>query len=131
VPACQYNSFTVEEVTPTTVRFQKGGLADVSVPAERIEDVLETGEHELATVQINGRLQWLTPHQNWYFRPERPPASDPLGIGLGKEVLPQPTFSQDTMYLLQAHPHEIFWSSPENTLSGDVFLQSRGFAFRP
>jgi hypothetical protein len=128
VPACQYNSFTVEEVTPTTVRFQKSGLANVSVPAERIEDVLETGEHEPPTVQVNGRLQWLTAHQNWYFRPERPPASDPLGIGLGKEAPRQPTFSQETMYLLRAHPHDFYWSNPEDEggLGGDVFFDEDG-----
>jgi hypothetical protein len=125
VPRCQYNSFQVEEVT-STVRFQKGGTANVYVPAERIEDVFDTREQEPATVQLNGRLQWLTARQNWYFQPERPPAPDPLCIGLGKEVPTEPMLSQLTISVLQEQRYELVWSSPENVVGRDVFFDEDG-----
>jgi hypothetical protein len=85
IPSCRYNSFSVEDVNHTHVRFQKNGFANVYVPAERIAAVLETGSHEQPSVQLEGRLQWITARQNWYFRPENPPSPDPWGIGLGRQ----------------------------------------------
>src|SRR5260370_26331887 len=96
VPVCLHNSFRIEEVTETYVKFLKGGFAFVSIPAERIEEILETAKHEPPTVCLAGRLQFLTPHQNWYFFPEAPPLSDPLSIGLGRHVPTKFSFSEET-----------------------------------
>jgi hypothetical protein len=126
VPVCQYNSFTVEDVNTTHVRFQKNGIANVMVPAERIEEVLETGLYEQPVVHLGGRLQWVTAWQNWYFRPERPPSSDPLSIGLGKQVPRNPVFSEQTVNRLQAQPYEFAWSNHENIAGREVFFDEDG-----
>jgi Domain of unknown function (DUF4062) len=120
IPACQHNSFSVEEVTETYVRFQKGGFAEVRVPSERITEVLETGTHERPIVQL------ITARQNWYFRPEKPPLSDPMGIGLGREVPRNPTFSEQTVSLLQAYPLEFAWSNLQNLPGRDVYFDEDG-----
>jgi len=127
VPLPQYNSFMVEEVSATKVRFQKNGIADVHVPAERIEDVLETGEHEHPTVYLNGRLQWITVRQNWYFLPERPPAVDPLCIGNGREVPRQVTLSAESQGWLKAYPLRFGWSNRENVPEREVFFDVDGY----
>jgi hypothetical protein len=59
VPACQHNSFSVEHVNATHVTFQKGGIANVVAPAERIAEVLETGSHENPTVQLDVSRQLM------------------------------------------------------------------------
>ena len=126
VPVCRYNSFTIEEVTTTYIRFQKGGFANVQVPVERIGEVLETGAHEPPTVHLVGRLQLVTPKQNWYFFPEPPSSSDPLGIGVGRTVPRSFSFSEETNQLLQMHPHEVRWSNPENVPDREVFYDVDG-----
>jgi hypothetical protein len=126
VPGCQYNSFMVEEVNATHVRFQKNGIANVDIPAGRIEDVLEAGTHEQPVVHLAGRLQWITARQNWYFRPERPPSPDPLNIGLGRQVPREPAFSPQTLSLLQGNPLQFAWSNPENVSGREVFFDEDG-----
>jgi Domain of unknown function (DUF4062) len=126
VPVCRHNSFTVEEVTTTYVTLQKGGLANVHVPVERVVEVLETGAHEPPTVQLAGRLQLVTPKQNWYFFPEPPPSSDLLGIGVGRTVPRDFSFSEETTRLLQTYPHEVCWSNPENVPDREVFYDVDG-----
>ena len=129
VPFCIYNSFMVEEVSHRTVRFQKDGLANVYVPAERIEAVLEAGEHQPPTVSVNGRLQWITVRRNWYFFPERPPAGDPLGVGIGREVPRQPMLSEETQSWLKAYPLSFVWSNRHNVAGREVFFDLDGCHF--
>jgi hypothetical protein len=126
VPACQYNSFTVEEVNASQVRFQRNGIANVYVPTERIEEVLETAPHDQPTVHLGGRLQWITARQNWYFRPEKPPSPDPMNLGLGRQVPRKLAFSPETLSLLQANPCQFAWSNPENVASREVFFDEDG-----
>jgi hypothetical protein len=98
----------------------------VSVPVERIEEVLETDAHEQPIVQRNGRLQLITARRNWYFRPEKPPAIDPLNIGLGKESPETPRLSVETSSLLQAQRCEFTWSNLENVPEREVFFDEDG-----
>jgi len=126
IPICRYNSFTVEEVNHNHVRFQKNGFANVYVPAERIAAVLETGSHERPSIEVEGRLQWITARQNWYFRPEKPPSPDPWGIGVGRQAPREPQFSEETLSLLQAHPCQIEWSNPESLAGREVFFDEDG-----
>src|SRR5205807_688158 len=90
------------------------------------EEVLETGSHEQPVVHLCGRLQWITARRNWYFQPEKPPAPDPLNIGLGKQVAREPLFSEQTRNLLMAHPYEFGWSNPENVTGREVYFDEDG-----
>ncbi len=86
VPTCQYDSFRVKEVASELVTFEKlSNQQTLTVPAQRIEDVLGAAPPELPTVLLNGRLQWITVPQVWKFFPEKPQPNDTLGLGFGKE----------------------------------------------
>lgn len=124
VPRSQYNSFTVEVIS-TSVTFQKNGIANVAIPLERIEDVLETDAYQAPTIHLNGRLQWITSRQNWIFRPEKPPLDDPLRIGLGREVARESPLAEETLNRLQ-QSHRLGWSNPRNVPGREVFLTMTG-----
>lgn len=126
VPRSQYNSFTVEEVKSTSVTFQKNGIANVAIPLERIEDVLETDAYQAPTIHLNGRLQWITSRQNWIFRPEKPRLDDPLGIGLGREVARESPLAEETLNRLQ-QSHRLGWLNPRNVPGREVFFDNDGF----
>jgi hypothetical protein len=50
VPPCEYNSFRVSEVTPTSVTFRKGSNGQsVSIPVQRVGEVLEFGSADIPT----------------------------------------------------------------------------------
>ncbi len=87
VPPCEYNSFLVSEVTATTVTFRKGTGQDVSVPAQRIAEVLEVGSAGIPTVLLGGRLQCLTLPLIWGFFTEKPSDDDPLGFRFARPSL--------------------------------------------
>ena len=81
VPPCEYNSFRVSEVTATTVTFRKGSNGQsVSIPVQRIAEVLEIGSADISTVVLSGRLQWLTIPETWAFFTEKPADDDPFGL---------------------------------------------------
>jgi hypothetical protein len=124
VPMCRNNSFTVEEVTQTSVRFQLGGFANVEVPVERIAEVLETGARDLPTIHVSGRLQFVTPMQNWVFFPEPPTNSDLLGFG---RLAPRESpLSQDALNLMAGNPRLIRWSNRENLADREIFYDLDG-----
>ncbi|HPT28268.1 MAG TPA: hypothetical protein PLZ95_17755, partial [Bryobacteraceae bacterium] len=51
---------------------------EVTIPAPRIEDVLDNGADAEPTIVLNGRLQYLTLPRVWRFFPEKPPEDDQL-----------------------------------------------------
>jgi hypothetical protein len=126
LPVCKHNSFTVEEVNPAHVVFQQGGMANVTVPAERIAQVLDAGPHASPIVHVGGRLQWITARKNWYFHLEKTPEEDPFSIGIGKEVPRQPILSSETQNLLRPNPLTFAWSNPENLAGREVFFDEDG-----
>ncbi len=97
IPDCQYNSFHVKSVESGVVTLEKdSNRQTLTVPAQRIEDLLAGGTNEAPTLILNGRLQWITAPEVWRFFPERPLPGDTAGLGFGKErarsdpgVLPQ------------------------------------------
>lgn len=79
-----YNQFRIDDVTSTVVKLHKiSNNQEVTIQASRIEDVLDNGANAEPTIVLNGRLQFLTLRREWQFFPEKPPANDPHGIGLG------------------------------------------------
>jgi len=86
VPECQYNSFRVKSLDAGVVTIEKdSNRQTLTVPVQRIEDVLVGGPHEAPTLLLNGRLQWITVPQVWRFFPEKPLPGDPAGLGFAKE----------------------------------------------
>jgi hypothetical protein len=86
IPECQYNSFHLKSVDPGVVTLEKdSNRQTLTVPSQRIEDVLAGGVDEIPTVVLNGRLQWITVPEIWRFFPEKPLPNDTAGLGFGKE----------------------------------------------
>ena len=105
VPPCEYNSFRVSEVTATAVTFGKGSNGQsVSVPVQRIAEVLEVGSADIPTVLLGGRLQWLTLPGIWSFFTEKPADNDPLGFGFAKPVPNAP----EVVRRLNGRPYSLF-----------------------
>jgi Domain of unknown function (DUF4062) len=86
IPDCPYNSFRVKSVDSGVVRLEKDSIRQtLTLPAQRIEDVLAGGPDEAPTLLLNGRLQWITVPEVWRFFPEKPLPGDAAGLGFGKE----------------------------------------------
>jgi len=86
VPDCPYNSFHVKSVDSGVVTLEKdSNRQNLTVPAQRIEDVLAGGPLDSPTLLLNGRLQWITVPEVWRFFPEKPLPGDAAGLGFGKE----------------------------------------------
>ncbi|HNY42567.1 MAG TPA: DUF4062 domain-containing protein [Bryobacteraceae bacterium] len=84
IPRFPHGQFRIEEVTATAVKLYKlSNSQEVTIPAPRIEDVLDNGADAEPTIVLNGRLQYLTLPRVWRFFPEKPPEDDQLGIGFG------------------------------------------------
>ncbi len=82
IPPMDYNSFNVQKVEHSCVEFMKASNHQlVVIPAQRIEDILITGQSDPPKVMLNGRLQWITFERIWRFFPEKPDGRDPLGFG--------------------------------------------------
>jgi hypothetical protein len=126
VPQNHYNSFTVQTVDGSTVVFRKANGEDVTVPTQRIEDVLETTPPEPASVQLNGRLQWLTLRERWGFFSDKPPSPDPLCIGFGKQVPSGGEFINRIAAQLRDAGYSYRWSNPVNVPNADVFFDEDG-----
>jgi hypothetical protein len=74
------------KVESGVVMFEKeSNRQTLTVPAQRIEDVLGAAPDEAPTVILNGRLQWVTVAELWNFFPEKPAPNDSAGLGFGKE----------------------------------------------
>jgi len=62
------------------VTFEKDSNDEtITIPVQRIEDVLDLGPTVSPTVSLAGRLQWITLGQRWDFLPDKPPADDVMG----------------------------------------------------
>jgi hypothetical protein len=86
VPDCRYNSFRVKSVDSGVVTLEKdSNRQTLTVPLQRIEDVLVGGPNEAPTLLLKGRLQWITVPEVWRFFPEKPLPTDPTGLGFAKE----------------------------------------------
>jgi hypothetical protein len=71
----------------TTDLYKSGVQEDVSVPTNRITEILDTGSNSPKTIVLNGRLQHITPTWRWKFFEEKPdPASE---HGFAKRSHPQ------------------------------------------
>ncbi len=109
VPACEHNSFRVKSVESRVVTFEKdSNRQTLTVPAQRIDDLLGAGPNELPTVLLKGRLQWITLPEVWRFIPEQPPSNDPAGLGFGKE---RPRNNPGVASPLDSR---CIWSKPDN-----------------
>jgi hypothetical protein len=126
VPSRHRNSFRVCTVDAATVVFRKANHENVTIPTERIEAVMEALPDEPATVQLNGRLQWLTIRERWRFFPEKPPSVDPLCLGLGKQVISQGEYSNQIGAQLRQAGYSFRWSNLANVPSADVFFDEDG-----
>ena len=67
--------------------YKSGVTEDVSVPTNRIMEILDTGSDDPKTIVLNGRLQHVTPKWRWQFFEEKP---DPTSEhGFAKQSHPQ------------------------------------------
>jgi hypothetical protein len=126
VPCRHNNSFRVYSVEHAAVVFTKSNGENITVPVERIEDVLDSGASESAIVQLNGRLQWLTLRERWRFFPEKPPSPDALCAGLGKQLTTQGVLANRIYGELRNAGYGFRWSNPENVPNADVFFDEDG-----
>jgi hypothetical protein len=86
LPDYPHNSFQVRSVDAGVVTLEKdSNRQSLTVPLQRIEDVLAGGPDEQPTLLLNGRLQWITVPQVWRFFPEKPLPGDARGLGFAKE----------------------------------------------
>ena len=109
VPACRYNSFRVKSVESGIVTFGKASNGQaLTVPAQRIDDILIVGQSEPPTVLLSGRLQWITLPEVWRFFPDPPPTNDSAGLGFGKET------ARNNPGVAPALAARCVWSSPAN-----------------
>jgi hypothetical protein len=86
IPECPYNSFHVRSVESGVVTLEKdSNQQTLTVPAQRVEDVLAGGSEETPMLLLNGRLQWITVPGIWRFFPEKPLPGDAARLGFAKE----------------------------------------------
>jgi len=79
-------SFRVRSVDAGLVTLENdSNRQTLTVPLQRIEDVLAGGPDEQPTLLLSGRLQWITVPQVWRFFPEKPLPTDPMALGFPKE----------------------------------------------
>lgn len=116
----------MQSVGDTAVIFRKGGIEDISVPIERIGEVLDPRPDEPALVVLVGRLQWLTFDQRWRFFLEKPPSPDPLCAGLGKLVPYQGELVNRIGDRLREVGHGFKWANPENVPENRIFFDEDG-----
>jgi hypothetical protein len=132
IPARKHDLFTVVDIQPATVTLEKSSSdRRVHVPAERIESVMNYGPSEAPVVVLNGRLQWLTLPGAWRFFHEKPPADDPLRIGLPKQSGAGPSFDE-VLSQIQRTGCSASWANtdllPGKLNSGaEVFYDANGF----
>ena len=85
IPDCPYNSFHVKSINSGVITLEKdSNRQTLTVPVQRIEDVLVGGPNETPTLLLNGRLQWITVPEVWRFFPEKPFPGDAAGFGFAK-----------------------------------------------
>ena len=110
MPRYPLNSFRVTNVGMASVLFEKDSNREtITIPIQRIEDVLDMGENTAPDVLLNGWLQWLTLPKSWRFLPDKPSAEDLAGIGFGKA---HPQNDAELGSLLASHGYHCGWSSP-------------------
>jgi len=109
LPDCPYRSFRVRSVDAGVVTLEKdSNRQTLTVPLQRIEDVLAGGPDEQPTLLLNGRLQWITVPQVWRFFPEKPLPGDPTGLGFAKER------ARDNPGVPPKIAQFVGWSLPQN-----------------
>lgn len=81
-----YNSFRVKSVDGGVITLEKdSNRQTLTVPVQRVEDVLAGGPDDAPTLILNGRLQWINVPEVWRFFPETPLPGDAAGLGFAKE----------------------------------------------
>jgi hypothetical protein len=95
--------------------YKSGVQEDVSVPTNRITEILDTGSAK--TIVLNGRLQHITPAWRWRFFEEKP---DPTSEhGFAKRSHPQdPEVRELTTRL--ARRFDFYWGAVEE---GPMYIQ--------
>ncbi len=112
VPACQYNSFRVKSVDAGVVMLEKdSNRQSLTVPVQRVDDVLAGGPDEAPTLLLNGRLQWITEPEVWRFFPEKPLPGDASGLGFPKES------ARNNPGVSARIAARVGWSNPNNVAS--------------
>jgi hypothetical protein len=77
--------FRVVEASEESVRLQKESSSQfIDIPTQRISEVLVTSKADPVTLQLNGRLQWLEPSQQWRFFTDAPQTRLEKRHGLSK-----------------------------------------------
>jgi hypothetical protein len=84
-PTFQYDRFRVTDVPSGTLVLKKeSSPQQVTIPLQRVAEILRTGLNAPPTVMLDGRLQWLTLPQKWQFFPEAPDQADGFRLGVPK-----------------------------------------------
>jgi hypothetical protein len=75
------DSFFVREADAQKITLYKSGpQEEVSVPTNRVTEILDVGDDEPKTVVLNGRLQHITTKWRWQFFNEKPDPTSEHGF---------------------------------------------------
>jgi hypothetical protein len=132
VPPIQYDRFLVKDVRSDVLIVDKESSDEqVTIPVQRVAEILPTKPGDAPLVMLNGRLQWLTLEKEWEFFPERPDPSDGL-LGLPKNSSSHDPILDNLIQRLAAHGMTCLWSHVDklparlNAKTHQVFYDADG-----
>jgi hypothetical protein len=133
IPPLQFDRFSVTEANDGTLRLEKESSdQQVTIPLQRVAEILRTGTIEPPTVMLNGRLQWLTLSQEWQFFPEPPDHLDGSGLGVPRDSSPRDPFVASLDQQLALRGLHLLWSHRDklaerlNAKTHEVFYDTDG-----
>jgi len=82
-----FDLFTVQECdidSDVLVVMKQSSMHYVHIPLGRITELLSSGPRDPHTLVLRGRIQWLTPIEQWRFFPEEPTTQEQRSLGFAK-----------------------------------------------
>lgn len=133
VPKLRSDRFRVVSVEDGTVALEKeGSPQQVTIPLQRVAEILPDAQSNAPKLMLNGRLQWLTMPQEWHFFPEQPGDSDGCLLGVPKDSSLRDPLVAQLAPQLNSRGMQFCWSHldklPErlNARTHEVFYDTDG-----
>jgi hypothetical protein len=137
IPHCEYDLFTVREFGNSAFVLSKLSTnQEVTIPSQKIIEVLYTDARQPPTLNLDGRLQWLTRLETWNFLTDRPENNDGLRIGIPKETSMRDPHVARLSEEFGKRGLKLAWSLRDNLVKGlgakthEVFYDDDGFYLR-
>jgi len=110
-PTAASLEFQIVEIQAETVSLRRFGGSEqlVTVPRQRIQEVVELGAHRPKLLVLNGRMQWTEPHHVWQFFPEPPTSAEQKALGFGKPSALQDPAATALARSITQHRGEAAW----------------------